>query len=163
MKCSPYWAKASSAEWCSKVRREDAQVWMHNRLFASWAISCSAWRSEVRMDSYVAGCRCTCGCIVDVLEDGLVGLWFFVLSDREVSRARESMRVVVSGALNSGFLRVGSIVDGRHTSGLGSLDSLVALALEGAWPSDRLSTTSPRHIPAYPWLLAVKVTICTPR
>ena len=75
------------------------------------------------------------GCIWHALEDGLVGLWFFVLSDREVSRARESMRVVVSGALNSGFLRVGSIVDGRHTSGLGSLDSLVALALEGAWPS----------------------------
>ena len=36
------------------------------------------------MDSDVAGCRYTCGCIVQALEDGLVGLWCLVLSDREV-------------------------------------------------------------------------------
>ena len=54
--CTTCQAKASSAEWCSKVRREDTQVWMHNRMFgflASLEESCSAWRFGVRMDSDV--------------------------------------------------------------------------------------------------------------
>ena len=54
------------------------------------------------------------------------GDWFWGIE--RLSRARESMRVVVSGALNSGFLRVGSIVDVLHTLAVGSFDYLVALA-----------------------------------
>ena len=50
-----------------------------------------------------------------------------------LSRARESMRVGVYGPWSSGFPCFGSIVDVRHTSVLGRLDYLGALALEVSW------------------------------
>ena len=86
-----------------------------------------------------------------LLIDALQGTCPLVIGS--VVASCELVRVVLSGAL--GFPRVGSAagVDGC-TSVVVRLDSLVALGVGMTVASWCCSRTSPRIIPAYPWLLA---------